>query len=165
MEKDFEQAQQDIKTLVVSVTRLSVMMENSEKRHDADIKLITDAVRGINGLQEKVAATLNLEKDIAIVRDSLSEIKGDVRTTRHDLNNALQTLHALPVMQKLIAEQGIKIEGLETWRDEIKGAASAAGAIAKGAWAIFGAGLLALGYSVLKIFFGSTGGGTGNGGY
>jgi hypothetical protein len=163
MEKDIEQAQQDIKTLVVNVTRLSVMMENSEKRHDEDMKLISEAVRGINGLQQKVASTLNLDKDIVMINEKLGEIKGDVRTTRHDLNTALNALQALPIMQKLIAEQGIKIETLETWRDEIKGASSAVGTIMKGAWAVFGAGALALGYALLKLFFG--GSGENNGGY
>lgn len=162
-EKDLKQAQTDIQTLVVSVTRLSVMMENAEKRHDSDIRLITDAVKGINNLQEKVAATLNMEKDITSVREAVLELKGDIRTARHDLNTALNTLQAIPLLQKITAENRVKIEALETWRDEIKGAATATGTIIKGAWAVFGAAILGAAYFLAKLFFHN--GGMDNGGY
>lgn len=153
IEQDLKQAQSDIQTLVVSVTKLSVMMENAEKRHDTDVKLISDAVKGINALQEKVATAINLEKDINIVRESLLELKGDIRTARHDLNTALNTLQAIPVMNKQLAEQAVKIEALETWRDEIKGAANAGAWIGRVLWAVFGTGFLAVAFFVLKSYF------------
>lgn len=159
----------DIQTLVISVTKLSTMMENVEKRHDSDLGMIRDAVQGINSLQQKLSATLGMEKDISAVREMVLELKGDVRTARHDLNTALNVLQAVPILNEKILDVNaklaaaiVKVEALETWRDKVSGAASATGLIIKSAWAVFGAAILAIGYAVVQYVIGSS---ADNGGY
>ena len=127
-EDDVKKNRADIHTLTVNVTRLATIVENAEKRHDTDMEVMKEAIRGISRLNERIGATVGMEKDIAGIRDTLAEQKGDIRTIRHDLNNALNAITGIAIVsEKLneataaLAAQGAKVEGLESWRDRLDG--------------------------------------------
>ncbi|AWM37011.1 hypothetical protein GobsT_50920 [Gemmata obscuriglobus] len=129
VEEDVRKNSKDIHELTVNVTRLATIVENSEKRHDSDMDVMKEAVQGISRLNERIGATVGMEKDIASMRETMAEQKGDIRTIRHDLNNALNAITGISIVnEKLneatstIAAQGAKIEGLESWRDKMDGA-------------------------------------------
>lgn len=129
VDEDLRKNTQDIHALTVNVTRLATIVENAEKRTDTLMGVIQEAVTGINRLNERMGATVGMEKDIATMRDTMAEQKGDIRTIRHDLANAMNAITGIGIVnEKLneatstIAAQGAKIEGLESWRDKLDGA-------------------------------------------
>lgn len=149
--EDIRKNTQDIHLLTVNVTRLATIVENSEKRHDSDLDIMKEAVQGIARLNDRIGATVGMEKDIASMRETMAEQKGDVRTIRHDLNSALNAVNGIgAVNEKLndatstIAAQGARIEGLADRVNNIeKGNASRDGKVAgiQGAartfWSVF----------------------------
>lgn len=164
VEDDVRKNSDDIHTLTVNVTRLATIVENSEKRHDSDFEMMKEAVKGISRLNERITATVSMEKDIAEMRGLIAEQKGDVRTIRHDLNNALNSLNGIGILgEKLndatsaIAAQGAKIEALETWRNKLDGAGGALRLAGSALWALVGSGVVALGYFAFRQFFGGGG--------
>ena len=159
-EDDVRKNTQDIHTLTVNMTRLTTIVENSEKRHDSDMVMMKEAVQGISRLNERIGATVGMEKDISSMRDMLGELKGDTRTLRHDLNNALNAINGITALgEKLneatstIAAQGAKIEALESWRDRLDGAGGALKGVGSALWAVFGTGIIAIGFFVFRAYF------------
>ena len=116
---DLKTVTRDLQDVKVLVARISTMQENSEKRIDTLTDVTLDAVNGMNRLSERMTATVGMEKDIGAMRDTLSELKGDTRTLRHDMNNVANAIAGIAVVnEKLneatstIAAQGAKIEGI-----------------------------------------------------
>lgn len=161
----------DIHELTVNVTRLTSLVENSEKRRQEDAVVLRETAAGINKLGERIAGLVSLEKDIHALHQSLSDQRGDIRTLRHDLNNIAQAMNGMPILGEKAAEaartlatHGAKIEALETWRDQLDGARGTLKWVGRALWAVFGSGILAVGYFILQLFLTGRGGGTGIGG-
>lgn len=122
VEEDTRKNTNDIHALTVNVARLTTIVENAEKRHDSEMVTMKEAIQGINRLNERIG-------DVSGMRELVSELKGDVRTIRHDLTNAMNAINGISLVnEKLndatsqIAAQGAKIEGLESFRDKLDGA-------------------------------------------
>jgi len=159
-EEEVRKNTNDIHALTINVTRIATIVETSEKRHDSDMEMMKEAVRGISQLNERIGVTTGMERDITALRDLIAEQKGDLRTIRHDLNNALNALPAVGMVnEKLneatstIAAQGAKIEALESWRDKLDGAGGALKGVGAALWGVFGTGITAIGFFIFKAYF------------
>ena len=160
LEQVVQQNTSDIKQLTINITRLATMMENSEKRHDGDMDDVKELTVGINKLTERINAVVNMEKDISAIRDALSDKTGDIRTLRHDLNNMANAMGGITLLNeklnelsKTVAEQGVEISALKTWRNKMEGAGSAIKGMGAALWALMGAGVCALLAYLIKLFF------------
>ena len=147
----------DLQSVTILVARLGTMQENSEKRIDTLTGVTQEAVNGMNRLNERMSATVGMERDIAGIKETLGERFGDIRAIRHDLNNVLTSMGGIPILNdkinenaKLLAAQGVKIEALETWRDKVDGAAGAVAIMGKVFWAVFGGAIITGIYVVVQ---------------
>lgn len=164
---------EDIHELTVSVTRIATIQENSEKRRDRDMEMFREAVTSINKLNERVSGYISMEKDIATLRELLSEKMSDIRTIRHDVNNMSNTLTGLPIINeklgdasKAIAER-VKVDeaidarviALEAWKNKAEGGALAIKTGAIALWSMGGSMIITLLWSFLKSYFSQKTGG------
>lgn len=154
MQDDIKKNTRDIHDLTVVVTRLATIVENSEKRHDSDMVMMREALGSISRLNERIGATLSIEKDIVSIRETLGDRTGDVRTLRHDLNTAMNALQLLPGMNEKIAIATGKIEAMEKWRDNFDGAKSATKTGVHALWAFVSVGGLGLIAWLVNMFNG-----------
>lgn len=157
LREDVKQNTADIKELVQQVTRVATLVESAEKRHEQDMSVLRELFEKVNGLNQRMGATIGLEKDIAAIRETTIEIKGkleaETRTLRHDLNTALNVQQAVPIHGQKITRLETEVAALNKWKDEFTGAAKASGAWVKTIWAVLGTAVLALGGFLAKIFF------------
>jgi hypothetical protein len=160
LESEVRKNTTDINALTVNVTRIATLVENSEKRHDSDLEMMKEAVSGISRLNDRIGATVGMERDIAGIKDVLGEKTGDIRTIRHDLNNVLNAMNGITQLNdkigdnaKATATLAAKVESLEAWRNKADGAGWAAAGLGKVMWSFFGAAVMALGYFVIRSFF------------
>lgn len=164
VEDDVKKNSADIQSLTVNMTRLAVIVENSEKRHDSDMGTIKEAVQGIQRLNERIGETIGMERDISAIKDTIAEKTGDIRTIRHDVNTILTALKAIEILNDKIAENAkltaghtAEIDALKAWRDRVDGATGAVKIVAYGFWLIFGSGIVAGGYFLIKLFVSNSG--------
>lgn len=150
----------DIHVLTVNITKLTTVVESAEKRRDSDMAILSKAVDNISGLKEHMGQALGIEKDITELRSALAELKGDIRTVRHDLNNATNAISGIALLGEKV--NGLssdfttvqdKVNSFEKWKDKIDGAGGALKGVGSALWAVFGAATLAVCYFVLKDFF------------
>lgn len=151
----------DIHALTVSVTKLTAIVENSEKRHDQDLDVIRQAVQGINDLNARMSATIGMEKDIGSLREMLGEKVADIRTIRHDLNTVMNALQGISIVSEKVNEASVRladhearINAIESWKDKIEGGATVIKTGGKWFWAVFGGVVTAIISGVLAFIFG-----------
>lgn len=157
----------DIQELALSVTRLTTLVESSEKRRESDMQVFREAANGITRLNERIGGLVGIEKDIAVLTGFMSEQKADTRALRHDVNGLTNALQGIPILgekvndiNKTLATHGAKIEALETWRDKFDGGRETAGWFVRGFWAIFGTAILTGLYFIVSLFVAKNGGPT-----
>lgn len=157
----------DIQELALSVTRLTTLVESSEKRRDGDMQVFREAATGITRLNERIGGLVGIEKDIAVLTGFISEQKADARALRHDVNGLTNTLQGIPILSEKISEVNktlatheAKIEALETWRDRIEGGKATANWIVRAFWAVFGTGIMAGLYFLAQLIITQKGGPT-----
>jgi hypothetical protein len=152
LEATTEKNTNDIQALALQVTRVVTIVENSEKRHEGDVNMWREAIAGISKLNESVSKTLLLEKDVAAAKETMAELKSDIRVVRHDVGNLQNAQNAIPIHQAAIAKLEAKIIALEVIRDKISGGAMALGFGSKVLWTVFGGAIIALGGYLIDTY-------------
>lgn len=146
IEDDVKGHTAEIKEMVTTVTRLATIVEGMEKTRLEDRSDLKDAIKGIDGLKDQIGKALNMVADLA-------QCKEDVRLARHDVNTALNSLQALPLLNDRTIKLEGKVETLEKWQDRFDGASKTITAIIYGLWIVGGTGILSLIFFVLKWYF------------
>ena len=149
LEAETRSNSKDIQALTVTVTRMVAMQENTEKRHDSSMETIKAAMSGIEQLNQRMSATIGMEKDIKTLTEQFSERTADIRTIRHDVNNINNAMNGMPILNdkiadnsRLIATINAKVETLETRCDKMDGAFAATRTMAIAFWAMFGTSII-----------------------
>lgn len=156
----------DIAAVTNTVTRLATVQENAEKQRIEDRDMLRKLVDRLTDVSEKMGVTVVMQANIERLVEMQGELKGDLRALRHDHNNTKQAAQGLPILGDKLSEaerrvaalnvRGDALEGriaaVEAWRNKMDGAGGAIKTIGSAMWAVFGAGVLALGYFVLKLF-------------
>ena len=110
-------------------------------------------VSELKSLNDKITSMAGVQKE-------MSTLGGEVGKLRHDLRNAENAINGMPLLQKMITENQNKIAALTAqtaelmkWKDKHEGAAGAIASAAKALWTLFGGGVMALGYFLLRAYF------------
>lgn len=188
LEEDVRSNTRDIQALTNTVTRLVAMHESAEKRHETDMVTIRDAVKSIQDLNQKMTATIGMQKDIEGMTEKMAECREEIRVLRHDVRSFESVSELVSIVNREVAEARSKITSLErtvgdnarrieklteqmsdvtsnqasaqteikaltAWKDKVEAATGAVKGVGKAFWAVFGAGILGVGYFILQKYF------------
>lgn len=153
IEVETRQNTRDIATLTNNVTRLTVLVENGEKRHDEDRQTMRDIFSGLKSLNDKIGGVTNMQEKV-------NELASQMGGLRHDVKNLENGMQAIPLLknkevenEKKLVEHETRINTLESFKDKHDASTSTAKLFIHVLWAVFGSGITALGFYFLSDFF------------
>lgn len=141
-----EQHSTDIKELTVNVSKLATIVEYSEKDKQQDRETMRDVARTLSSLSEKIHGLLGIEKE-------LTQCIKEIATVRHDLASTASTVNGLAPLLERTTKIETEVDHLKSLKDKLEGGAVVIGWVTKIAWALGGAGFLALITFLVKLYF------------
>lgn len=140
VEEQTNENTKNIGTLANTVTELTTMFKYAEKARDEERLDVKAAVNELKNLNDKITTMASMQKEV-------TALASDVRALSHDFKNMQNGMQALALLkdkqidcEKTSGNHETRIDALETWRSEQKGAAGAVKVIIHIIWAFVAAG-------------------------
>ena len=105
-----------------------------------------DVARTLSSLSEKIHGLLGVEKEIA-------QCVKEIATVRHDLASTATIVSGLTPLLERSTKIETEVGHLKSLKDKLEGGAVVMGWVTKVAWAVGGAGFLALIAFLVKLYF------------
>lgn len=134
---------EDISKLAVNMAELTQIVKHTEQRHNESMTAVRETMESIQKL---------IEKDIESLKTGYADIKGDIRTLKHDLNTAFNVLNAFPAVTKQATETATKVEALEKWQGAFNASINTSKVWINVLWILFGSGLASVVWAVVMHY-------------
>lgn len=143
----------NIAALTNTVTRLATIVETSEKQRADDRHDMRGIYESLKALNDKIA-------DLTLIRQQINDLSGQVGGLRHDVKNIENGQGAIPLIKEKLVEVEkdilslqTSVEDFKTFKDKHEGATGVVHVIIHLVWAVFGTGIISVGYYILSNYF------------
>ena len=140
LEEQTRENTRNISSLTTTVTELATMFKFTEKARDEERQDVKSAVAELKTLNQKITEMSTIQKDV-------NQLSGDFRALSHDMKNVQNAIQAIGLLKDRLSENGetlakheTRLDSIETWRSETKGATGAVKILIHTIWAFVSVG-------------------------